>query len=75
MLSESFATAEALRQVLFMRHGVLSHLPLQARSMLIRAPVGIGWCYVVALPRTPRTLVSAGIMVATLGVKQRQGQG
>ena len=75
MLSESVAIADSITSSPVYapwRHGVLSHLPLQARSLLICAPVGIGWCYVVALPRT---VVSAGIMVAPLGVKQRQGLG
>ena len=61
----------ALRQVLFMPHGVLLNLPLCARSLLICVPVGNGWCCVVALPRTQ---VSAGITVAPLGVRQRQDQ-
>ena len=62
----------ALSQVLFMPHGVLLNLLLRARSILICEPVGIGWFCVVALPRTK---VSAGIMVAPLGMRQRQGQG
>ena len=62
----------ALRQVLFMPHGQLLNLPPRAKSLVICAPIGIGWCCVVALLRT---LVSAGIMVAPRGVKERQGQG
>ena len=62
----------ALRQFLFLPHEVFLNLPLRARSLLICVPVGIGWCCFVALPRTQ---VSAGIMVAPLGVRQRQGQG
>ena len=62
----------ALRRALCMRHGVFLHLRLLVRSSQICAPVGIGWCGAVALPRT---LVSAGVMVAPLGVRQRQGQG
>ena len=62
----------SLSWALCMRHGVLLHLRLLVRSSRICAPVGIGWCCGIALPRT---LVSAGIMVAPIGVKQRQGQG
>ena len=72
MLSESVAIADSITSSPFMGHEVLLHLPLQARSMLICAPVGIGWSYVVALPRIQ---VSASIMVAQLEVEQRQGQG
>ena len=61
-----------LHQVLFIHRGVLWSPRLRARSSLIHVLVGIGWCYVVALLKTP---VSTGIMLAPLGVRQRQGQG
>ena len=62
----------ALRQVLFMPHGVLWSPRLRVRSLPICVPLRIGWCCAVALLKTP---VSAGIMVALLGVRQHQGQG
>ena len=62
----------ALLQVRSMPHGVLRSQHVQAKSSLICVLVEIGLCCPVALPKTP---VSAGIMVAALGVRQHQSQG
>ena len=59
----------ALRQVQSMPLGVLWIQHVRARSSLICVPVGIGWCCVVALPKTQ---VSAGVTVAPLGVRQQK---
>ena len=77
MLSEFVAFAESvtsspMSNLLNYSRGVLSSQDVLATSSLICVFVGIGLCYVVPLPKTP---VSAGIMVASLGATQHQGHG
>ena len=72
MLSELVAIADSITSIRFNPHGVLWSPHLPAGSSLFCVTVGIGCCCVVAVLKTP---VSAGIMVASLGVRQRQGQG
>ena len=71
MLSESVAIADSITSSpVYAPWSVVESLSaIQVISDLCAC--GIGWCCVVALPKTQ---MSAGIMVGPHGVKQRQGQ-
>ena len=73
MLSESVAIADSIMSSPV--HAPWSAVESASASQVITVLcvcVGIGWCHVVA---PPKTQVSAGLMVAPLEVRQRQGQG
>ena len=72
MLSASVAIADSITSSPVYAPWSVAKQHVRTRSSLICVPLGIGLFCVVALRKTP---VSAGIMVAALGLKNHQGQG